>query len=61
MWAGLDSTQKGLADLGPTILSASLVWAGPSPDIRAGPESARPRKERGGLFSPSRRPACRTI
>ena len=29
-----------------------MVWAGPSPNIRAGPESARPRKERGDYFPP---------
>ena len=51
----------GWADLGPTILSASLVWAWPDPDIRARSEPARPRKGRGELFSPLRPPACRTI
>jgi len=52
MWARPDSAQKGWADLGPTILSASLVWACPSPDIRARPELSRPRKGRGGIIFP---------
>jgi hypothetical protein len=52
MWARPDSAQKGWADLGPTVLSASLVWACPSPDIRARLELSRPRKGRGGIIFP---------
>jgi hypothetical protein len=55
MWAGPDLAQKGWADLGPTVLSASvgLGRTRPDPDIRAGPEPARPRKEKqGGIISP---------
>jgi len=43
----------GWADLSPTILSASLVWAGPDLDIRVGPEPTWPRKGRGDYFPPS--------
>ena len=54
MWAGPDSAQQSSLLL--------LVWVGPGPDIRAGPEPAWPRKEKqGGLFFPSHPPACRTI
>ena len=54
MWAGPtqltrpDSTPKGLGQSRPNSFTLLRVWAGPGPDIRAGPELAWPRKQNGG-------------
>ena len=64
-WAGFSPTKKGWAELGPDwvgSISAQqtimllLVWAGPGPDLKAGPEPVWPRREKrngeGNEFSP---------
>ena len=44
MWAGPDSAQKGWADLGPTVLSASVGLGWTRPDLE--------KKNRGDYFPP---------
>jgi hypothetical protein len=55
-WAGLSPKRVGPISAQQFTLFIR-VWAGPSLDIRAGPEN----KMGGGLFSPSHPPACRAI
>jgi len=64
VWAGLPqltgpaSAQKGWADLGPTILSASLGSGRTRPRHKGW---VRKKKRGGGIIFPSPPPECRTI